>query len=72
MKPVIIVSVVCACVVLAIKNKWRKEKEDMAVIYATLIIKGIRTIGSVPPTIREQVKQVLIDLEFPELAEENV
>lgn len=44
----------------------------MAVIYATLIIKGTRTIGSVPPTIREQVKQVLIDLELPELAEENV
>lgn len=43
----------------------------MAVIYATLIIKGIRTIESVPMVIRPQVKQVLVDLEFPELAEEH-
>lgn len=64
--------VVCICVVLTINNKWRKEKKDMAVIYATLIIKGTRTIGSVPKTIREQVKQILVDLELPELAEENV
>lgn len=50
----------------------RKEKEDMAVIYATLIIKGKRTIESVPPAVKEQTKRVLIDLELPELAEEHV
>lgn len=44
----------------------------MAVIYATLIVKGRRTIESVPETIREQVRQVLIDLELPELAGKNV
>lgn len=41
----------------------RKEVEDMAVIYATLIIKGVKTIDDVPEIILEQVKQVLKKLE---------
>lgn len=41
----------------------RKEVEDMAVIYATLIVKGVKTIDDVPVKIKEQVKQVLKDLE---------
>ncbi|WP_330605003.1 CD1375 family protein [Mediterraneibacter hominis] len=41
----------------------------MAVIYATLIVKGKKTIDQVPEKIKAQVKQVLIDLEVPELAE---
>ena len=41
----------------------------MAVIYATLIVKGKKPIDQVPEKIRAQVKQVLIDLEVPELAE---
>lgn len=40
-----------------------KEVEDMAVIYATLIVKGVKTIDDVPAKIKEQVKQVLKDLE---------
>jgi hypothetical protein len=48
----------------------RKEVEEMAVIYATLIIKGKKTFAQVPEKIREQVRQVLVDLECPELAEE--
>ena len=51
------------------KIVFRKEAEVMAVIYATLIVKGKKTIAQVPDTIREQVKQILIDLEVPELAE---
>lgn len=47
----------------------RKEVEEMAVIYATLIIKGKKTFTQVPEKIREQVREVLIDLECPELAE---
>lgn len=43
----------------------------MAVIYATLIVKGVKTINDVPARIREKVKQVLIDLDLPELAEEE-
>lgn len=41
----------------------------MAVIYATLIVKGKKTINDVPTVIREQVKQILIELDLPELAE---
>lgn len=41
----------------------------MAQIYATLIRKGLKTINDVPAVIREQVKQILIDLDLPELAE---
>jgi hypothetical protein len=46
-----------------------KDVVNMAVVYATLIIKGKKTIADVPERIREQVKQVLIDLDVPELAE---
>ncbi len=41
----------------------------MAVIYAMLIVKGKKTIGQVPEKIREQVRQVLEDLEVTELSE---
>lgn len=54
---------------LIIKFLLRKEVYNMAVIYATLIIKGKKTINDVPVVIKEQVKQVLIDLDLPELAE---
>jgi hypothetical protein len=47
-----------------------KDVIQMAVVYATLIIKGKKTIHDVPVRIREQVKQILIDLDLPELAEE--
>ena len=41
----------------------------MAVIYATLIVKGKKKIEDVPAKIREQVKEILTDLDVPELAE---
>lgn len=43
----------------------------MAVIYATLILKGKKTIADVPVRIRNQVKEVLIDLDCPDLATEQ-
>ena len=42
----------------------------MAVVYATLIIKGKKTFLEVPERIRAQVKEVLADLDCAELAEE--
>lgn len=54
---------------IILKTILRKEVGTMAVIYATLIVKGKKTINDVPPVIREQVKQILIDLDLPELAE---
>ena len=35
----------------------------MAGVYATLIIKGKKTIDDVPTMLREQVKQMLVDLD---------
>lgn len=46
---------------------FQKEVNNMAVIYVALIIKGKRTFSSVPDTIKEQVRQLLIDLELEEL-----
>lgn len=40
----------------------------MAVIYATLIVKGKKTFAEVPDKIKEQVKQVLIDIDCGDLA----
>jgi hypothetical protein len=51
-------------------RKWfGKVVETMAVVYATLIIKGKKTFTDVPAKLQEQVKQVLIDLDCGELAE---
>lgn len=52
-----------------LKIFWRKEVKDMVVIYATLIVKGKKKIEDVPAKIRDQVKELLVDLEVPELAE---
>jgi polyhydroxyalkanoate synthesis regulator protein len=54
---------------LIINLVCRKGGNDMAVVYATLIIKGVKKFADVPARIKEQVKQVLIDLDCPELAE---
>lgn len=47
-----------------------KEVIDMAVIYATLIVKGKRTYKSVPEKIKNEVKGILISLECEDLIEE--
>ena len=49
----------------------RKEVNDMAGIYATLIVKGKKTYAQVPDKIKPQVKQILIDLECEELITEE-
>ena len=48
---------------LMLKILLRKEVDVMAVVYATLIIKGKKTIDQVPAILREEVKQILKDLE---------
>ncbi len=42
----------------------------MAVVYATLIVRGAKTYAEVPSKIKEAVKQVLIDLDCADLIEE--
>lgn len=41
----------------------RKEVAEMAVVYATLIIKGCKTLEQVPVMLREQVEQLIEALE---------
>ena len=41
----------------------RREVQEMAVVYATLIIKGKKTLEQVPVMLREQVAEMLADLE---------
>lgn len=41
----------------------RKEDADMAVVYATLIVKGKKTLDQVPALIKPQVEEILKDLE---------
>ena len=48
----------------------REEVNDMAVIYATLIVKGKRTYKSVPSKLKNEVKEILISLECEDLIEE--
>lgn len=46
-----------------LKILLRKEIQTMAVVYATLIIKGKKTLAQVPALIRPQVEEILADLE---------
>lgn len=48
----------------------RKEEELMATVYATLIIKGLKTYAQVPATQKEKVKEILIALECEDLVTE--
>lgn len=50
---------------------WLKEVADMAVIYATLIVKGKRTYKSVPARLKSEVREILISLECENLIEED-
>lgn len=54
---------------LILKILLGKEVNEMAVVYATLIIKGRKMFADVPARLREQVKQILIDLDCGELAD---
>ena len=66
-------------------RNWQKVVTDVVSVYhknfiqkgcgiygsdlATLIIKGKKTFADVPEKIKDKVKEVLIDLDCPELAE---
>lgn len=46
-----------------LKILLRKEVQTMAVVYATLIIKGKKTLEQVPDKLREEVEDILEALE---------
>lgn len=47
-----------------------KGVNDMAVVYATLIVKGKKNYADVPAKLKEQVKEILIDLDCADLVTE--
>ena len=46
---------------------FRREIETMAMIYVSLIVKGVKTFAEVPSTMKEQVRQILIDIDCEHL-----
>ena len=46
-----------------LKILLRKEVQTMAVVYATLIVKGKKTLEQVPAKLREEVEGILEALE---------
>lgn len=48
---------------LLLKILLRKEVKIMAVVYATLIVKGMKTLEQVPGLIKSQVEEILEALE---------
>lgn len=48
----------------------KKGVSDMAAIYVALIIKNIKTFAQVPTRLKNEVRQMLIDLELEYLIEE--
>lgn len=52
-----------------IKLLLGKEVDVMAAVYATLIMKGLRTFESVPGLVKDKVKEILVALELEELAQ---
>lgn len=46
------------------------DSKTMTLIYVALIVKGKRTYASVPAVLKEQVKEMLIDLELEDLITE--
>ena len=52
-------------------NFWKEVMTIMAMIYATLILKGKKHVSNVPAVLRNQVMDILKDvLEVEELPEE--
>ena len=56
---------------IILKLFFRKEIEVMAMVYVSLIVKGRKTFSQVPATIKEQVRQILVDCELEYLAVEE-
>ena len=54
---------------LIINLIFRREVQQMAVVYATLIIKGKKTFADVPDKIKAQGKETLEALDCGELAQ---
>lgn len=54
---------------LIINLIFRREVQQMAVVYATLIVKGKKSFADVPDKLKPQVRETLEALDCGELAE---
>lgn len=48
-----------------------QEEKDMAVVYVSLIVKGLKKYSQVPAPLKNQVKELLIALELEYLIDEE-
>ncbi len=55
--------------IILLKILLRKEVLEMAVVYATLIVKGKKTFAQVPAKLQAEVRDILISLDCGNLAE---
>lgn len=55
--------------IFLLKILLRKEVREMAVVYATLIVKGKKTFAQVPAKLQAEVRDILISLDCGDLAE---
>ena len=53
-----------------IVNLYKEWRSIMAAIYVALLMKSVRTWDQVPDRIKDQVREMLIDLELEYLIEE--
>ncbi len=54
---------------LIVRYLYGREVKIMAMAYATLIIKGKKSFADVPDRLKEQVREILIDLDCGFLVE---
>ena len=59
-------SLMSSLFLLLAKIFCRREVQIMAVVYATLIVKGLKTLEQVPKLLRQQVSDILAALEVNE------
>lgn len=52
-----------------LKILFKKEEQTMAAVYATLIVKGLKTFAEVPELVKPKVKIIIEGIEMGELAE---
>ena len=60
----------CLCVALSFLFSWKGGVIVLAMLYATSIIQGKRKFSQIPKTLKEQVREILIDAGMEELIDE--
>lgn len=66
-----IVTIISAVTALFLIHKLKGGEDDMAMCYALLIIKELKTFAEVPPSQKEKTREYLIAFEAEELAVEE-